>query len=197
MHVFYLSTNVVCDENRAWFEAFRSANQCTECGMLAPECRNGPVEVVVDQRPSQAALFAAHTPIGLGRVEFLRCFGEAFDRQFSIGQVVHRRGQRLAEMASFVPRRPIVIRSPDPKCWICTTCGRFLYDRFGESDLFYVTKESLGDHLCHGTDGSSLVVTHELYERIDRHTWKSLVIRQLPVLDHPLDGIDPFPENYY
>lgn len=195
MTVFHLTTNAVCDENQKWFEEFRQKHQCRSCGRLARECRQRGTDVRIMGRPARSALFAVHTAIGIGGWEFLNLFEDEFSRHFVMGHVLNSRAQYIPDLVTFVPHRPILIRSSEPEYRFCAECARFVYSP--SAGRSYVLRSSLQEKHVYGLDGSGLIVTREFRQRIEPRRWKSLIIEELPVLDRPLDGIDEFPEDYY
>ncbi len=190
-----------CDEEKTWAEEFRRKYECPKCGRLAPEWRERPLDVRVARRPGATVLnYTSLCGIGIIRLDFLALFEEEFRHQFTVGRVLDREGQEIAGFATFVPRKPLIIRSNDPWGYrVCEGCGRFVYTHWGSREDFveYITRDSIGSERLYGLGGSRLIMTAELRERIVVGDWTNLFIRELPVLDQPLDGIDPFPENYY
>jgi len=196
MRVFHLHTKSSGDDLDEWYDQFRRTHKCQGCGALGLDVRTGPIDVYLAHKPDRSALNVSHLLIGIIRIDFMRLFEPEFLQCLLVGDVLDRHGNPIEGFATFHSSKPIPIRSgPESTHRVCDKCGRFVYSCVGDED--YVMRDCLTGQPVYEAGMGDILLTEELYSRIDRKKWKGFWVDELPVRDTPLDGIDVFPENYY
>ncbi|UCC31769.1 MAG: hypothetical protein JSU86_05730 [Phycisphaerales bacterium] len=197
--LYWIEPKGFCDVDREWYEFIWRKRECPGCFTMYADQRTQPVDVVVEGRPSRAVTSYARGPmIGLIRNDFLKLLGEEAQRWLHIGRVFDSKTRLIREWSTFIGERPIEIRGgPDSYGRLCEECGRYLYTEGEDPKLMHIHRASLSDQPIYEANAAALLLTPGLYERIRGKKWKGVWITRLPVYDGPLDGIDPFPENYY
>jgi hypothetical protein len=128
--------------------------------------------------------------LGLIHQDLIDCIGpEIVKRDLNLGRVVGKAGTEVPGWYTFHGRCGVIIRgSKDAGFRTCDLCGRPVYFAMGKRYLFPAPPQNatiFESHL-HG-----LVVPEFICERIATKQWRRLGIRELPVLDEPLDGFGP------
>jgi hypothetical protein len=205
MRFFKMSNWDECDWDNTWGSELQDKHECPGCRAFDRALRACGVDVRVDRRPRNLPLHSARG-IGIIRRDFLSQIEEQLLPQISVGRVVDRHGQELSDFATFIPHIPFVVRSREPVYRTCEVCGRFVYTPVGDP---YVLGHTLDGRTVYCCDWGGLIIRDDVRLRLGLRPTKirqpkhccdyqrGIVVEELPILEHPLDGIDPFPENYY
>ncbi|MBP1151324.1 hypothetical protein [Methylocaldum sp. RMAD-M] len=181
------TTTESCDITKADYEEARKTWLCLACCSPKPGVRE--IDVYLDLYPEDIPLnFINGCGLGIAQKAFLCSLGEdEAQRDLYLGQVYGPDGTRLDKYVSYHSYPQIIVRgNQHVACRRCTECGRTVYFAMGKQYLYPLPPQ--GKSIYYKGNGG-LVVTEELFQRIDVSRWKKLATEALPVLDEPLDGL--------
>ncbi|HPD32243.1 MAG TPA: hypothetical protein PLL20_19790 [Phycisphaerae bacterium] len=196
MALYRIHTKGHCHPAKGWFADFESAFMCPECWALDLGLRSKGVDVWLEEKPPRYAINSVRPPgVGIAQVDFLSLFKDEVSRLLVLGRVFDQDGAEIEGLVTFVAHRPLPLRGGHQSTHsFCPKCGRF---RYSAANDWYVVKNSLTGAPLYECRMGGLVVTEDLYRRVDRKAWKGIYVTKVPVKDEPEDGITDFPENYY
>lgn len=181
-----------------FFKEYRARCTCSKCGNLLPHYRDERPDIKMQYRlRGRPALRLAHVKGGIIHVDFLSLFEKEFREVFHLGKVYDHLGGVQDRFISYRAIHPITERSVENQNRICEKCGAFVYTPLGADRTRFIMRSAFAESPLRGGGFSVLYMTQELRDRIDIKQWKGLLIAKVQAVDEPLDGIDPFPENYY
>lgn len=195
MNWYYIDPKDVCELDPVWRRQFPAEHACPGCGALEVEVLRKGVTVKLEELPPRYALLGTEfSGVDVSDADFLNLFCDATSC-LNLGQVLGPNGVPIQRLVSFSSENLIAMRGgPNFYSRFCQSCGCF---RYTPNQSYWIARQSLTGAPLYQCEWGGLVVSEELAKRIDRKKWKGIFVVKLPVLDEPLDGIDPFPENYF
>jgi hypothetical protein len=161
--------------------------------------RKTGVDIWVDHSPGSGALNFAGPPfVRIARRDFMDLFQPDAGEIFHLGRVLDSKGKPMERYLTYVSEKPIAVRGkPYEKSSFCPECGRFRYYPIpppeGEQ---YVLADAVASGSIFETNLGDLLLRDKLAARIKGKKWPGIYVGKMPVRSKPIDGIDPFPENY-
>jgi hypothetical protein len=166
----------------------KATGVCPDCG--APKPGTAAVDATLQSRPSDECPinFVFGFGLGVARRDFLQSLGgEVVDNCLYIGRVFRQGTGPIADWVTFHGKHRIIVRgSKHAGVRRCSECAEPVYFSLGKQYLCPRPGENI--EMFYRVPGG-LVITEALVQRIQANRWRELIIRKLPVLDTPRDGI--------
>jgi hypothetical protein len=180
-----------CDITKISYEEARKSWLCMGCCSPKPSIRE--VDVYLDALPENIPLnFVNGCGLGIAKKAFLLELGETeAQRDLYLGRVYDPDGNQLDEYVSYHSYPEIIVRGDQHANYHrCIECGRIRYFAMGRQYLYPFPSSKESSIYYKGNGG--LVITIDLFQRLNLAQWCKLAVDPLPVLDEPLDGFGDF-----
>lgn len=187
-HHIFPQTMHPLDMPKESYEAARHTWLCNGCCQPKPGYRALDA-TVVNNRPSAAALdFVMGCGIPVARKELLFSLGEdTVRRDLYLGRVFGPNQKPFEELVTFRGRYRLIVRGDKlVGNRICDQCRRQLYSAISGSYLYPEPPLGIGmfeSHLC------GLVISDDIFRRLDLKKWKETTHEELYVASAPKDGL--------
>lgn len=188
--LFYRLSSITmesCDITKASYEVAKKTWLCMGCCSPKPGIRE--INVHLDVYPENIPLnFVNGCGLGIAQKALLWSLGEAeAQRDLYLGLVYGPDGHQLEEYVTYHSYPEIIVRGDQHANYRhCIECGRTLYFAMGKKYLYPAPPK--GASIYYKGNGG-LVITEELFQRLDVTQWHKLAVDALSVLDEPLDGL--------
>lgn len=194
--LFFIQPKDHDDFYTPWYKQTLDMYGCKLCRDLRPEYLGRVFDAYFRWPLGREALTTMLLSINVARVDFLSLFGDAVQQHLQLGKVYLGDGTPQNDFVTFTAKRRLVIRGSRRSSYagMCPACGRHKYIAFYP---FYTLRAGYWKQpLYVPWREKGLVVSQELFSRIDRRKWKGISIFELPIVDEPRDGIDALPKDY-
>jgi hypothetical protein len=181
---------------REWESKARGLFGCAECRSILPSLKEVDVQLELDPNDYELTIHWVYFySLGYARKVFLEALLGQDRDLFCFGKVYGPNGSLLRDYATyrFKGDRIIVRGDERSRCRRCGVCGRALYAPFGRK---YVLTRDIRNREIIETDGTSLLVTEEVENRLKTKKWRNVKISRMKSLEEPKDRFDPALQLY-
>lgn len=175
-----------------WSEYLARLPVCGACKlMVPPELRRSGVAVCIRGEPGNVPLAQVTPPsVHIVRRDLIDLFAREAAQYLKLGPVSSEDGKHLGAWQSVTTEKPLLIRGgPQSVRCTCPSCGRLRYQAAGRDDEFCILADDLTGQPIYEASGWGLVMTADLWNRVEKGRWKGIWVTRLPVRDEPLDGL--------
>lgn len=189
----------VCDYDRNWSRPFFAKHACRVCRAIDVDLRRKGLDIHLNDSPGSDSLSVAGPPfVAIARKDFFEVLQPEVSQAFHFGRVLDSDGNPMERYLTYITERPIPVRGrPYEKSSFCPECGRFRYYPIpppeGEQ---YVLADAVASGSIFETNLGDLLLRDKLAARIKGRKWPGIYLGKMPIRSDPIDGVDPFPDNY-
>lgn len=188
-------SDVLSMEN-PWYWKARETWICAGCATVKPGTGGLDIPVQELEIKDRPLSFVGGTGLGVAHISFLNELGwDDVKHHLFLGALLRKDNKtKFDDWVTFHGRHRIFVRGEeDAHRRLCEKCRRFTYSA---KSYFYLFPAPPADVDIFDAGVGQLVVTERISSRLNPANWPDLEMKELPILDKPLDGFDELVSSF-